>query len=131
MTGRNVLGFAVLASVVLAGPWARADQPPSYVRQVKPFLGRYCLECHNASTTKGDLDLETFKGMMRGGGSGPVVVPGKPDDSRLVLLPEHKDKPFMPPKKARQPSADEVAVLRAWVAAGAKDDTGLAKIAIP
>jgi WD40 repeat protein len=106
-------------------------QSPSYARQVKPFLARYCLECHNASTTKGDLDLETLKGLMRGGKDGPVVVPGKPDDSRLVLLPEHKAKPAMPPRKARQPQASEVAVLRAWVAAGARDDSAGISVALP
>jgi Planctomycete cytochrome C/WD domain, G-beta repeat len=108
-----------------------AAQAPSYARQVKPFLARYCLECHNASTTKGELDLETIKGLLRGGKDGPVVVPGRPDASRLVLLPEHKAKPAMPPKKARQPEAAEVSVLRAWVAAGARDDSTTITLTIP
>src|SRR5438309_1181962 len=120
-----------LAALVLCAPASVAAQETSYARQVKPFLARYCLECHNASTTKGDLDLETFKGMMQGGKSGPVVMPGKPDASRLVLLPEHKDKPPMPPKKARQPKPDEVTVLRAWVAAGARDDSANVRVALP
>ncbi|HEV3447973.1 MAG TPA: c-type cytochrome domain-containing protein [Gemmataceae bacterium] len=124
---RTALIVALLASL---GGRASAE-PPSYARQVKPFLARYCLECHNASTSKGDLDLETFKGMMQGGKSGAVVVPGKPDESRLVLLAEHKDKPPMPPKKARQPRPEEVAVLRSWVAAGAKNDSANFRITLP
>jgi WD40 repeat protein len=108
-----------------------AQQPPSYAKQLRPFLAKYCLECHNASTTKGDLDLETFKGTMQGGKSGAVVVPGKPDESRLVLLPEGKAKPSMPPKKARQPKPDEVAILRAWVLAGAKNDSGTIRVTLP
>src|SRR5437660_4054805 len=120
-----ILSMAVCLAVPL-----RAE-PPSYAKQVKPFLARYCLECHNASTTKGELDLETFKGMMQGGKSGPVIVPGKPDESRLVLLPEHKDKPPMPPKSARQPRPEEVLVLRAWVAAGAMDDSTSFRITRP
>jgi WD40 repeat protein len=109
----------------------QAQQSPSYAKQVRPFIAKYCLECHNASTTKGDLDLETFKGMMQGGKSGVVVIPGKPDESRLVLQPEGKAKPTMPPKKARQPAAEEVAVLRAWVAAGAKNDSAAVAITLP
>src|SRR5437660_3595092 len=120
-----------LAALVLCAPASVAAQGTSYARQVKPFLARYCLECHNASTTKGDLDLETFKGMMLGGKSGAVLVPRKPDESRLVLLPEHKDKPPMPPKKARQPRPEEVVVLRSWVAAGAKDDSAGVRVTLP
>ena len=54
---------------------------------------------------------------MRGGDSGSPLVPGKPDESPFILQIEGRAKPKMPPKKDLPP--DEVAVLRAWVAAGA------------
>ena len=54
---------------------------------------------------------------MRGGDTGSPLVPGKPDESPLILQIESRAKPKMPPKKDLQP--DEIAVLRAWVAAGA------------
>src|SRR5262249_25955526 len=56
--------------------------------------------------------------------------PGKADASRIVRLVEHKDKPFMPPKKAKQPRPEEVALLRAWIDAGAKED-GAIRITVP
>jgi hypothetical protein len=108
-----------------------AQQPPSYARDIKPFLAKYCLECHSADTTKGELNLETYKDLLKGGKKGVDVVPGKPDESRLVTLVEKKEKPEMPPKKAKQPTPAEAAVLRAWIAAGAKDDSSTLKIAIP
>jgi len=109
-----------------------AQSPPSYAKQVRPFLTKYCLECHNAKTQKGTLSLETFKAMMEGSDSGPVVVPGQPDKSKLVLLTERKDKPSMPPAKAKfQPTKEEVALLRAWVKAGAADDGANVKIELP
>jgi WD40 repeat protein len=116
--GMSLSGWIALA---FAGPLA-AQQPPSYARDVKPFFARYCLECHAGDKPKGDLSLETYKGLTEGGKSGSVMVPGKAEESRLVLLVEGKDKPPMPPKTAKQPKPTEVAVLRAWVAAGAKDD---------
>ncbi|HXG12045.1 MAG TPA: c-type cytochrome domain-containing protein [Gemmataceae bacterium] len=122
--------MALLLLFAAAGT-AVAQQPPSYARQVRPFFAKYCLECHNAQQAKGDLNLETFSALMKGGKSGPVVVPGKPDESLLVLLPERKEQPAMPPKTARQPKPNEVAVLRAWVAAGAKDDSASITVAIP
>src|SRR5207244_12811982 len=53
------------------------------------------------------------------------------DESRLVLNVEGKRKPRMPPKTAKQPTPAEAAVLRAWVFAGAKDDTGALKVVLP
>jgi hypothetical protein len=110
---------------------AHAQQQPSFARQVKPFLAKYCLECHNAAKLKGSLNLETYAMLVEGGKSGSPLVAGKPDESLLVLLPEGKQKPAMPPKSARQPKPEETAVLRAWVAAGAKDDGESMRAAIP
>src|SRR5262245_3551056 len=90
-------GFALLIST------ANAAEPPSYAKQIKPFLAKYCLECHNPDTLKGGLDLTTFKTMQAGGEHGPVLVPGKPDESKIVLQVEGNAKPAMPPKKAKQP----------------------------
>src|SRR5262245_288309 len=125
------LPTAVLLVWLAATDTAAAQQPPSYARQVRPLFAKYCLECHNAKESKGDLNLETFPSLMKGGKSGPVVVPGKPDESLLVLLPEGKEKPPMPPKTARQPKPNEITVLRAWVAAGAKDDSASITVTIP
>src|SRR5205823_1667107 len=55
----------------------------------------------------------------------------EPDQSQLVLSLEGKAKPVMPPRKARQPKTAEKAVLRAWVAAGAKDDSSTLTTTIP
>src|SRR5262245_44377117 len=93
---RSLLAALLILSGAVCA--AAAQQPASYARQVKPLFARYCLECHNAQQTKGDLNLETFSGLLQGSKSGPVVVPGKPDESLLVLLPEGKEKPPMPPK---------------------------------
>src|SRR5438067_7999803 len=118
--------LATLATLPLLWPSARlgAQQQPSYARDVRPFLAKYCLECHNAKSAKASLNLETFKGLSAGGESGPVLVAGNPDRSPLVLLVEGKEKPKMPPKAAkRHPKATEVPILRAWVKSGAKDDS--------
>src|SRR5581483_11399842 len=66
-----------------------------------------------------------------GGENGPVLKPGKAEDSRIVRLVEGKAKPSMPPKKAKQPRPEEIAVLRAWIDAGAKDDSGTFAVKIP
>lgn len=108
------------------------QETPSYAKHVRPFLAKYCLECHNPKSQKGGLDLESFKAMLEGGNKGDVLHPGKPDESRLVTMTEGKEKPFMPPKTAKHhPKKEEIALLRAWVKAGAKDDGGSIKVALP
>jgi hypothetical protein len=125
-------GLLSLPVLLCIAGGASAQQPPSFARDVRPFLTKYCLECHNSKEAKSGLDLETYKGLRAGGDGGEVVVPGRPDASRLVLRVEGKDKPKMPPKKARfHPKPAEYAVLRAWVAAGARDDSGAIKIVLP
>jgi WD40 repeat protein len=123
ITGLALLGFS---AKIAAGPPA-----PSYAKDVKPFLAKYCLECHNAEKLRGGLNMELFKTLEQGGEDGPVFVAGKPDESRIVLQVEGKAKPKMPPQKAKQPQPSERAVLRAWVAAGAKDDSATFRVTLP
>ncbi|HZZ81476.1 MAG TPA: DUF559 domain-containing protein [Gemmataceae bacterium] len=129
--GADTTLLLILVACLLLGFNAAAHgQTPSYAKQIRPFIAKYCLECHNAKTMRGELNLETYKAMMEGVDGGPVIVPGQPDKSKLVLLCEGK--PKMPPAKAKfHPSKDEVAQLRAWVAAGARDDGAEVKVVLP
>jgi WD40 repeat protein len=125
--GRTLLLVALL---VLPVRLASAGES-SYARQAKPFFARYCVECHNADKLKGGLNLESLETLRQGGEHGPALVPAKPDESRLVLMVEGKLKPAMPPLKARQPRAEEVAQIRAWIADGAKDDGEPVRAVLP
>jgi hypothetical protein len=80
------------------------------------------MECHNSEKAKAGFKVETYADLTRVTRKGKLVVPEKPDQSKLVLTLEGKGK-AMPPKKAPQPRAEEVTRLRDWVKAGAKDDT--------
>jgi hypothetical protein len=122
----------VLSPVVLlaAGAAVLAD-PPSFARQVRPFLARYCLECHGGEDPAGGLNVQAFQSLKEGGDHGPVFTPGKADDSRIVRMVEGKTRPRMPPRKARQPAPEELSLLRAWIDAGARDDSADARLTIP
>jgi WD40 repeat protein len=123
---RTTLSLLALASFCAL---AHAEAP-SYSKQIQPFFTRYCVECHNAREPEGGLSLESHKALMEGGGRGASVEPGKPDASRLVRMIEGKLKPVMPPKKSKQPAPGEVAVVRAWVLAGARDDGAAARVSL-
>ncbi|MBI3861701.1 MAG: hypothetical protein HY290_07380, partial [Planctomycetia bacterium] len=118
--------FFCLATIILAGfstRFARADEAPApvYEKQIAPFFKSYCLACHDGGDdSKGGLSLLTHKTLMEGGDDGPVIVPGKSDDSRLVKMLLGTARPKMPPKDSKQPRAEEIELVRRWVDLGAK-----------
>jgi hypothetical protein len=99
------------------------DAPPSYTKDIRPFLTKYCMECHKSTNAKAGLSVETYDAIMKGSRKRKAVVPGKADESRLVTTVEGRTRPVMPPKNKAKPNEKEIATLRAWIAAGAKDDT--------
>src|SRR6185503_10762081 len=92
---------------------------------VDAIFSKHCLDCHEAKEPEGKLVLETFETLMKGGESGPVIVPGKSSESLLVRLVEQgieRDgkKIKMPPGKREKLNADEIAAIRAWIDSSAK-----------
>lgn len=85
--------------------------------RVAPVLERRCLNCHNDAERKGGLSLQSIEQVLRGGESGAVLTPGQPDRSSL-LAAVTGDVPDMP-KTGPRLTSDEVAAVRAWIAAGA------------
>jgi dipeptidyl aminopeptidase/acylaminoacyl peptidase len=111
---------AAFCALLLAAAKLRGDDPPvSFAKDVAPVLVNQCLVCHNARAAKGRLSVETFQALMKGGGSGPAVVPGDAA-SDLVQLVEVGDMP----KDGDPLPAGQVALLKRWIAQGAKLDEG-------
>jgi len=94
------------------------EEPPTFARDVMPALGRYCEGCHGDSEQHGGLRLDNYDNLMRGGDSGPAVVAGDAGKSLLLAKIDHRDKPFMPPRKWLPTKIR--ARIRAWVVAGAE-----------
>ena len=116
---RPILLFA-FSLLIPAFNAAAAESAPAYV-QVHAVFAKHCVSCHNAKDEEGELVLESYATLMKGGETGPAVVPGKADESLLIRLIRHEKKPYMPPpKKAPKLSDAEIAVVKAWVDAGAK-----------
>ena len=87
-------------------------------KTVAAVFERRCLSCHGVGDKKGGLSLATHQQILAGGESGEIVVPGKPVES-LILDYISGERPAMP--KTGPPLADEeVAAIRAWIAAGAR-----------
>src|SRR6185369_13358982 len=84
------------------GGIAGNDPDDFFERSVRPLLAERCYECHSARSKqlKGALRLDTPETILKGGESGPVVVPGAPDKSLLIQAVRYLDKDLrMPPKR--------------------------------
>jgi len=116
-----VVWLAVLVLLVLTGIGrAVADEPIDYARQVKPILHAHCFSCHGALQQKSQLRLDAASLIMRGGESGPVIVPGHADKSLLIQSVEGTDDVELMPKEASPLKPAQIAVLRKWINQGAK-----------
>ncbi len=95
-----------------------------FSHQIVPILRQHCADCHLGDKKKGGLSFNTRKSLIEGSENGEVLVPGNVDKSLFieVLTSADKDK-RMPPKGDRVP-AEQVALLRQWVAEGAKWEDG-------
>lgn len=121
----------ILASVFLLMGQCVADEASeptdtqlAFVRnKVLPLLESRCFECHkHGEEQQGSLLLSSRQSMLRGGDSGPAIVPGKPNDSLIVQAVRYEG--FEMPPRTRMPAA-EVAILEKWIADGAHWPTEL------
>ncbi len=88
---------------------------PSYFREIRPILQRQCQGCHQPNLKSSNLDLTTYEGVKAGGKRGPAF-------GLLVQYLTGEMKPQMPLGMPPLP-AEQIDLVRTWVAAGAKDDT--------
>lgn len=98
----------------------KAAAKVSWAKDIHPLLNAQCLPCHASGARKAaGLDVTTIPALLKGGESGPSVIPGKPDKSSLVLYIEGLRKPQMP-MRHKAMSAAQLHLIREWIAAGAK-----------
>lgn len=115
---RSILFIAVL-------PIAAPAQTVDYTKQIAPLLEQYCVDCHSADDADGEFALDTFAALMKGGEEGAAVLAGKANDSLLVKFLEGRSgrggkNEFMPPGKRDKLKPEEIALIKAWIDAGAK-----------
>ena len=121
---RTLRAAAVLAACGLCAP-APAQLPPAaseavdFERQIQPLFAQRCYACHGADNQMNGLRLDAPAAALKGGHSGPAILPGDSAGSRLIqMVVGHLTKTRMPP--VGEPLTDEqIGLLRAWIDQGA------------
>ncbi len=120
--------FAVLLALALLPANFAAAQAPSpaeiafFEAKIRPVLAEHCYACHStqAKKVKGGLRLDDRDSLRKGGDSGPVVVPGKAEESLLIRAIRYDNPDLQMPPKGKLPAA-VIADLEQWVNRGAPD----------
>ena len=102
---------------------ATGSESVSFSNDIAPLLMSNCNGCHiGAMQASGNLTMDTFQQLLRGGDGGPIVVPGKPDDSTLIKMLKGIGGQRMP-AGGRPPLEDSaITKIATWIKEGAKFD---------
>lgn len=114
----EICGLSLLVLWMTAAQSVMA-QAPSFARDILPIFEKYCLTCHVEPVKAGGLLLGSYEQLMAGSKSRPVVLPGKGNDSLIVKMLDGRGQPMMP-QGGPQLDARSIALIRAWIDAGAK-----------
>jgi hypothetical protein len=95
-----------------------------FKEQVSPVLKQRCLRCHGGKATEAELDIHSRESLLKGGASGPAVVPGKPKESLIWKLINHQKEPHMPQGSRKLPD-NALKQIEEWITLGAAYDRSL------
>jgi cytochrome c553 len=121
-----VLLISFVASAAV--PTASQGEIDYFESNIRPIFADNCYSCHseNAKKLKGDLKLDTTEGILKGGSSGPAIVPSDPAGSLLIKAVRYTDPDLQMPPKKKKLSDDEIRKLETWVKMGAPMPQGAA-----
>jgi hypothetical protein len=124
--GRLPRGWMFSAVCVLWGAVAVSGSEPGspvsevefFEQEVRPILVARCSKCHGGPQPKAGLRLDSVEGLRKGSDSGPIVIPGRVDESKLIIAVRYEDPELQMPPTGKL-SSEEIAVLERWVRMGA------------
>ena len=124
LAAERVLCATVILAALLASPLSAAGKKLDFNRDIRPILAEHCFACHGPDEKKreADLRLDTRAGLFSEINDIIPVVPGRPDQSEIILriTSADRDEVMPPPKAKKELKSEQIAVLREWVAQGAE-----------
>jgi len=116
--------IARIAAILALVDAARAEDAIDYTRQIKPVLQARCTACHGVLKQKGGLRLDTAALALKGGKNGAAITPGDAGASALIERVSAAEESERMPPEGEPLKPAEIAVLRTWIAQGAKAPAG-------
>ncbi len=98
----------------------QSTEDQQFEANVRPILATHCYDCHTVDTPPGMLRLDSREGMLKGGKSGPAIIPGDADESRLIKAIRHASGVIPMPMQRPKLSDAEIVTLAQWIQRGAR-----------
>lgn len=95
-----------------------AQKKIDFTQDIKPLLESSCIKCHAHGQKKGGFQIDSHESFLKGGETGPAVLPGKSGESYLIHLVSGFDPDKIMPQKGPRLTANQIALLRAWIDQG-------------
>ncbi|MEO7317787.1 MAG: DUF1549 domain-containing protein, partial [Chthoniobacteraceae bacterium] len=118
-------GFAALTPEQAEQLPPPAAHAVDFAQEIKPILEASCVKCHGHGRAKGGFRINDRKSFLKGGDTGPAVVPGMSAESLLIELVMNFDPDSVMPKKGAKLKPEQIALLRAWIDQGLKWDPAI------
>ena len=122
-----LIAIALVHGLMAVAADPTSETKTSYHKDIRPIFQASCHGCHQPAKAKGDYVMTEFEALLKGGESradDPAIVPGKPDESLLVLVITPRDGEAEMPGGDKPPLHDsEIEKIRNWISQGAVDDT--------
>lgn len=114
--------IALHTGIALAAVPADEAKVAFFEKNIRPILIKRCYECHSVESgkSKGGLTMDSRNAILKGGDSGPALVAGQPEKSKIIESVRYKNEDLQMPPKGALPSS-EVKALEEWVKMGAPD----------
>ena len=119
-----MIRFSLATIAVLHATTAVAQDRIDFTRDIRPIFSNYCFQCHgpDANQREADLRLDIAESIFSHRDEIPLLVAGEPEQSELYLRISTTDpqQHMPPPDHERQPTAEQIQLIKEWIAQGAE-----------
>ena len=123
-TRRTLRSLLLLLHVLTLGSVAPLPaQDNLFTEKIAPLLQQHCISCHGPDAQESGLRLDSLQALNTGGKAGAPIIPGKPDESLLMVAVRRTDSALQMPPEGKLP-AEAVAALEQWISQGAHHPDG-------
>ncbi len=102
-----------------------AGHQVNFTKEIKPIFEASCVKCHGRGRDKGGFLIDSRETLLKGGHTGPAIVPGKSAESYLIELVMGFDPDNVMPQKGTKLTREQIGLLRGWIDQGAQWDAGV------
>ena len=120
-------GWLLFAFIIALSTQATAAEPTKdqldfFESKIRPLLIDHCYECHSQETgeSEGGLLIDSAAAILKGGGMGPALLPGRPEKSLLIRAINYRDNKLQMPPTGKLPD-ESISLLSQWIKMGAPD----------